>query len=92
MVVITPNPTRELGWTVDLFDELIRARMNIFREYPYIDGRINISEYCSLQNITEIKHIKKRDSEIYYRPVDFVPFLKGDSEVGLSAYYKVELF
>ena len=80
MVVITPNPTRELGWTVDLFDELIRARMNIFREY------------CSLQNITEIKHIKKRDSEIYYRPVDFVPFLKGDSEVGLSAYYKVELF
>ena len=22
---ITPNPTRELEWTVDLFDELIRA-------------------------------------------------------------------
>ena len=23
IVVITPNPTRELEWTVDLFDELI---------------------------------------------------------------------
>ena len=31
IVVITPNPTRELEWTGDLFDEFIRARFYMFR-------------------------------------------------------------
>ena len=58
IVVITPNPTRELEWTGDLFDEFIRARFYIFRWGKAPSSMKSMrANTCKFKHYTEYKII-----------------------------------
>ena len=48
--LVTPNPTRELEWTVDLFDELIGARIYMF-QWGEAPSYLSMFEIVKLSNL-----------------------------------------